>query len=170
MTGRSGRTRPTPHQDWTEPGAFAVAPGVHRIPLPLPNDALRAVNVYAVEHGDTLVLIDAGDALAEARTRLQGALRSLGRELGDVTRFVVTHIHRDRWSCCSADGTLVHRRQVVPATLTGNRRPVGRADRLERVRGVVPAGDADDDRHEHLPRPPVRFLILTWPAIDHFDA
>jgi hypothetical protein len=33
--------------DWTEPGLFTVAPGVHRIPLPLPNDGLRAVNVYA---------------------------------------------------------------------------------------------------------------------------
>ncbi|MGH3629143.1 MAG: MBL fold metallo-hydrolase, partial [Sciscionella sp.] len=32
---------------WEEPGAFPVAPGVHRIPLPLPNDGLRAVNVYA---------------------------------------------------------------------------------------------------------------------------
>ena len=51
--------------DWTEPGLFTVAPGVHRIPLPLPNDGLRAVNVYAIESGDDLVLIDAGWALAE---------------------------------------------------------------------------------------------------------
>ena len=39
--------------DWTEPGAFEVAPGVHRIPLPLPNDGLRAVNVYAVDAAKT---------------------------------------------------------------------------------------------------------------------
>ena len=45
--------------DWTEPGLFTVAPGVHRIPLPLPNDGLRAVNVYAIESGDDLVLVDA---------------------------------------------------------------------------------------------------------------
>ena len=32
---------------WERPGAFEVAPGVHRIPLPLPGDALKAVNVYA---------------------------------------------------------------------------------------------------------------------------
>jgi len=85
-------------RSWTEPGAFAVAPGVHRIPLPLPNDALRAVNVYAVEQGDALVLIDAGWALAEARARLESALSSLGRELGDVTRFLVTHVHRDHYT------------------------------------------------------------------------
>ena len=35
--------------DWTEAGAFPVAPGVHRIPLPLPMDGLRAVNVYVIE-------------------------------------------------------------------------------------------------------------------------
>lgn len=29
--------------DWTTPGVYPVAPGVHRIPLPLPNDGLRAV-------------------------------------------------------------------------------------------------------------------------------
>jgi len=37
-------TRPIT-QDWTEPGVFPVAPGVHRVPLPLPTDRLRAVNV-----------------------------------------------------------------------------------------------------------------------------
>ena len=35
--------------DWTLPGAYEVADGVHRIPLPLPMDGLRAVNVYALE-------------------------------------------------------------------------------------------------------------------------
>jgi hypothetical protein len=46
---------------------------------------------------------------------------------------------------------LLHRRQVVPGTaLAGDHRALGRADRLERVRRVVPAGDADDDRHRVL--------------------
>src|SRR5580700_6317227 len=39
---------------WITPGAYEVAPGVHRIPLPLPSDALRAVNVYAIEDEDGL--------------------------------------------------------------------------------------------------------------------
>jgi glyoxylase-like metal-dependent hydrolase (beta-lactamase superfamily II) len=83
---------------WTAPGAFAVAAGVHRIPLPLPNDALRAVNVYAIEDGDGLVLIDSGWALALARTRLETALAGLGHGLGDVTRFLITHVHRDHYT------------------------------------------------------------------------
>jgi glyoxylase-like metal-dependent hydrolase (beta-lactamase superfamily II) len=83
---------------WTEPGTFEVAPGVHRIPLPLPNDGLRAVNVYAVDGDDGLVLIDSGWALAEARTRLAGALGALGAGLRDVSRFLVTHVHRDHYT------------------------------------------------------------------------
>jgi glyoxylase-like metal-dependent hydrolase (beta-lactamase superfamily II) len=85
-------------QDWMEPGAHAVAPGVHRIPLPLPNDGLRAVNVYAVADGDALTLIDSGWALAEARQQLAAALASIGAGLGDVRRFLVTHVHRDHYT------------------------------------------------------------------------
>ena len=45
---------------WELPGAHEEAPGVYRIPLPLPGDHLKAVNVYAITDGDELVLIDAG--------------------------------------------------------------------------------------------------------------
>jgi len=75
-----------------------VAEGVHRIPLPLPNDGLRAVNVYAIEDGSALTLIDSGWALAEARQRLETALAGIGRELGDVRRYLVTHVHRDHYT------------------------------------------------------------------------
>ncbi|NIH81985.1 MBL fold metallo-hydrolase [Amycolatopsis viridis] len=84
--------------EWSEPGLYAVAPGVHRIPLPLPNDGLRAVNVYALTEGSDLVLIDSGWALAEAREQLAAALKGLGAELGDVSQFLVTHVHRDHYT------------------------------------------------------------------------
>ena len=58
-----------PAGDWTVPGVYRCAPGVHRIPLPLPNDGLRAVNVYALADGDGLTLVDAGWALARRVTR-----------------------------------------------------------------------------------------------------
>ncbi|MFD2421169.1 MBL fold metallo-hydrolase [Amycolatopsis pigmentata] len=83
---------------WTEPGIYQVAPGVYRIPLPLPNDALRAVNVYALTDGANLVLIDSGWALAEARERLAVALKGIGAELGDVGQFLITHVHRDHYT------------------------------------------------------------------------
>ncbi len=84
--------------DWTEPGVFTVVPGVHRVPLPLPSDGLRAVNVYAIEDTDGLTLIDSGWALAESRRALSAALAILGCELGDVRHFLVTHIHRDHYT------------------------------------------------------------------------
>jgi glyoxylase-like metal-dependent hydrolase (beta-lactamase superfamily II) len=84
--------------DWTTPGVYEVVPGVHRIPLPLPNDGLRAVNVYAVTGPDGPVLVDSGWAVADARELLASALRELGAELGDVRRFLVTHMHRDHYS------------------------------------------------------------------------
>src|ERR1700691_143965 len=84
--------------DWTEPGLFTVAPGVHRIPLPLPNDALRAVNVYAIESGDNLVLVDAGGARPETGALLAAALDRIGRHSGEITRCLVTHVHRDHYT------------------------------------------------------------------------
>jgi glyoxylase-like metal-dependent hydrolase (beta-lactamase superfamily II) len=98
---QSGRVEPVaeePARPWTEPGIYTVAPGVYRIPLPLPNDGLRAVNVYALTDGSELVFIDAGWALDEAREQLATALKGIGAELGDISQFLVTHVHRDHYT------------------------------------------------------------------------
>src|SRR3954451_507405 len=83
---------------WEHPGAHEVAPGVHRIPLPLPGDNLKAVNVYAISDGDRVVLIDAGWALDEAEELLGKALATIGYQLRDVREFLVTHLHRDHYT------------------------------------------------------------------------
>ncbi len=83
---------------WTEPGAYQVGQGVYRIPLPLPQDGLRAVNVYAVVDGEQLVLIDSGWALAESEQLLVRALDGIGYRLTDVREFLVTHVHRDHYT------------------------------------------------------------------------
>jgi glyoxylase-like metal-dependent hydrolase (beta-lactamase superfamily II) len=87
-----------PDGDWTAAGVYRCAPGVHRIPLPLPNDGLRAVNVYAVTDGDGVTLVDAGWALAEARELLAKALAALDVGFPDVRQFLVTHVHRDHYT------------------------------------------------------------------------
>lgn len=87
-----------PDGDWTRPGVFRCAPGVHRIPLPLPMDGLRAVNVYAIRHDDAVTLIDAGWAIPEARTLLAAALAQLDCGFASVDRFLVTHLHRDHYT------------------------------------------------------------------------
>jgi len=84
--------------DWTEPGAHPVAPGVHRIPLVLPIPSLHAVNVYVIEDPGGLVVVDAGCPLPDSRAALSSALRALGHRLEDVTQFLVTHAHWDHYS------------------------------------------------------------------------
>src|SRR3954468_7999646 len=84
--------------EWINSGAFQVAPGVPRIALPLPSDGLRAVNVYAIEDPDGLVLVDGGWALEESRRQLETSLKDLGFQLADITRFLVTHVHRDHYT------------------------------------------------------------------------
>ncbi|OSY36855.1 glyoxylase-like metal-dependent hydrolase (beta-lactamase superfamily II) [Pseudonocardia autotrophica] len=90
-----------PSGDWTETGVFRSAPGVYRIPLPLPNDGLRAVNVYAVADADGWTLVDSGWAIDEARDLLAKSLAALGSGLGDVRRFLITHAHRDHYTLAS---------------------------------------------------------------------
>jgi glyoxylase-like metal-dependent hydrolase (beta-lactamase superfamily II) len=83
---------------WTEPGVEDLGGGVHRIPLPLPMEGLKAVNVYAIGDPGGVDLIDAGIALLPAREQLEAGLRQIGYELGDVRNFFVTHIHIDHYS------------------------------------------------------------------------
>jgi glyoxylase-like metal-dependent hydrolase (beta-lactamase superfamily II) len=71
---------------------------VYRVPLPLPNDRLRAVNVYVIEEPGGLVLIDGGWALLESQRQLETALASIGHDLGEVRRILVTHSHRDHYT------------------------------------------------------------------------
>jgi len=73
-----------PTADWTVSGVYEVDAGLYRIPLPLPHDHLKAVNVYAVRGGDGLVLVDSGWALAQARDLLEQAVKTLDCSLEEI--------------------------------------------------------------------------------------
>ena len=109
----------TAAEDWTSPGAHLVAAGVHRIPLPLPNDGLRAVNVYAVEDEGQVVLVDGGWALAESEELLARSLDQIGYGLSDISSFLVTHAHRDHYTQAVA----VRRRFGTAVVLGEHERP-----------------------------------------------
>ena len=83
---------------WLEEGAHEVAAGVYRIPLPLPFDGLRAVNAYAIEAAEGLVMIDSGWLLEATHMQLERSLAKIGASFGDISRFLVTHIHRDHYT------------------------------------------------------------------------
>lgn len=63
-----------------------VAPGVHRIEHSF-------TNVYLLEDGDRLTLVDAG--VPTAWEPLHAALRGIGRALDDIQALVLTHAHFD---------------------------------------------------------------------------
>ncbi len=109
----------TDRHAWIEEGAHAVASGVHRIPLPLPSDGLRAVNVYAIEAASGLVLIDSGWALANARDQLERSLAAIGAGLPDVRQFLVTHMHRDHYT----QAVEIRRLFGTPVALGAGERP-----------------------------------------------
>ena len=95
---------PDSGEHWTAEGAWEVAEGIHRIPLPLPMDGLKAINVYVISTDDGLVLVDGGWAIPEARELLDRCLRSIGSGFGDIRRFLVTHIHRDHFTMATVLG------------------------------------------------------------------
>ncbi|MFI5717378.1 MBL fold metallo-hydrolase [Nocardia sp. NPDC051750] len=83
---------------WAEPGCYPVADGIHRIPLQLPQDGLRAVNVYALETSTGLVLIDGGWHRPDTYRELAAGLALIGHSPADIHDVLVTHIHRDHYT------------------------------------------------------------------------
>ena len=118
---------PDSGQHWADEGAWPAAPGVHRIPLPLPTDGLRAVNVYAIETDGAeggLTLVDGGWAIEAGRAALDKGLAQIGYAASDIRRFLVTHVHRDHYT-----------QAVVVRREFGSRIALGLADKptLDRV-------------------------------------
>lgn len=113
---------------WESHQVECVAEGVRRIPLPLPNDGLRAVNVYAIEDGDALTLIDGGWAYAESLQRLEVALESFGARLSDVRRILVTHVHRDHYTQAIAIRRRCGADVLLGAEEAGTLRAISRLD------------------------------------------
>jgi glyoxylase-like metal-dependent hydrolase (beta-lactamase superfamily II) len=83
---------------WAATEAEDLGDGLYRIPLPLPGDALHAVNVYAIVGPDGVDLIDSGMALVQAREKLTAAMARLGFGLGDIRNFFITHVHQDHYT------------------------------------------------------------------------
>lgn len=85
-------------EDWTEPGAHRIAPGIYRVPLPLPLDGLGTVNAYVLESADGLVVIDPGWHGHETETAMASALHGIGYRLDDIATCLATHHHWDHYS------------------------------------------------------------------------
>lgn len=95
---------PDSGEHWSAEGAWKVADGIHRIPLPLPMDGLKAINVYVIETPDGLTLVDGGWAIPVARELLERCLADMGAGFADINRFLVTHVHRDHFTMATVLG------------------------------------------------------------------
>lgn len=71
---------------------------MYRIPLPLPNDGLRAVNAYAIVDDEGVDVVDPGWTLPQSRDCLESGLKTLDCSLGDIRQFLITHVHRDHYT------------------------------------------------------------------------
>lgn len=97
-----------------------VAPGVRRIPIPLPIPALKIINAYLVEGERGWSLVDSGIHTAEAEKTLRDALAEAGLAIGDLRRAFITHLHPDHLGMAGmleAEGVevLMHRPEIASA-------------------------------------------------------
>ena len=130
---------PDSGRHWSDPGAWPVADGIHRIPLPLPMDGLRAVNVYVIDTGHGLTLVDGGWAIDEGRTLLEKSLGEIGFAFTDITRFLVTHVHRDHYTLAA-----------VLAAEVGAHVSLGLGDSRQPLHGLFWAEGGEDARLQIL--------------------
>ncbi len=80
------------------PPVEEVRPGLWSIPVPIPNNPLRYVLVYAFElHGGGVGLVDAGWNTDDAWSALSDGLATAGGSIADVRAVLVTHIHPDHY-------------------------------------------------------------------------
>ena len=71
-----------------------VSPGIFKIPIPLPNNPLKATNAYLVKGGERNLLIDTGFNRSECREAMDQAIGELGIAMENTDIFI-THIHGD---------------------------------------------------------------------------
>jgi glyoxylase-like metal-dependent hydrolase (beta-lactamase superfamily II) len=147
---------------WGEAGCFPVAPGVHRVPLSMPNDGLRAVNVYVIEAADGLVLIDGGWAVPSAMGELDAGLAQIGRSASEITDVYVTHIHQDHYTFA------VRLREAVGARVHLGRGEQPGLAAVRQVASAVPVSSLRELRRAGAPELAVQIEVST--ASLPFDA
>ena len=75
------------------PPAEQLEADLWSLPVPIPDNPLRYVSVYAFGTGEGLVLIDAGWGAEESWLALRDGLESIGAGMADVRGVLVTHMH-----------------------------------------------------------------------------
>jgi Metallo-beta-lactamase superfamily len=77
------------------PPAEQVTGGVWSVPVPIPDNPVRYVLSYVIEHSSGVVLTDPGWNDPASWQALTGGLAACGVPLTAVTAVLVTHVHPD---------------------------------------------------------------------------
>ncbi len=113
------------------PPVEQVRPGLWSIPVPIPNNPLRYVLVYAFETDRGPYIVDAGWSTDDSWDTLVAGLERTGSSIGEVQGVLVTHIHPDHYGLAGrvreasgawialhpADAALIHERYDEPDAL-----------------------------------------------------
>ncbi|MBV9284482.1 MAG: MBL fold metallo-hydrolase [Acidimicrobiia bacterium] len=152
------------------PPVERVRPGLWSIPVPIPNNPLRYVLVYAFETEKGPYLVDAGWNTDEAFDELCRGLVTAGFDMGDVQGVLVTHIHPDHYGLAGrireasgawvalhpADAALVHDRYEEPKPL------------VERMGELLMRAGAPEEEVQSLKgasMPVLPFVVTTHPDV-----
>lgn len=74
-----------------------VIPGLWRLRLPLPWEAIPHCNAWAIRAGDGVVLVDTGMHESGSLAELERAMDQVGLTVAQVRVIVATHAHSDHW-------------------------------------------------------------------------
>jgi hypothetical protein len=77
------------------PPAERVVPGVWSVPVPIPDNPLRYVLSYLIEHSGGFVLVDPGWDAPVSWQALTDGLAACSVPLSALTAVLVTHVHPD---------------------------------------------------------------------------
>ncbi|MGE0880329.1 MAG: MBL fold metallo-hydrolase [Acidimicrobiia bacterium] len=115
------------------PPVERLRPGLWSIPVPIPNNSLRYVYVYAMETDKGLYIVDVGWNTDDVYDALVAGLKTAGFSITDIKGMLVTHIHADHYGLAGrvreasgawialheADAKLLQERYVEPDELIG---------------------------------------------------
>lgn len=86
---------PASPEHWATGPAMEMAPGLWRLPLPIPGHTLGGMCAYLVRDRDGYLLVDAGMDIPACQAALDGHLAALGVPVTALHTILVTHGHPD---------------------------------------------------------------------------
>ena len=113
------------------PPVEQVTPGVWSVPVPIPDNPLRYVLTYAIEHAAGFVLVDPGWDDPASWQALTDGLAACAVPLDAITAVLITHVHPDHHGLSGAvrekSGAWIGMHEREDGFLTAVARPIRRS-------------------------------------------